>query len=234
MWEDLEDAATRLRERIELWASELSWRAEQTVQGVAWTVDDLKMGASIKADEIREFLENAGERLASLWERAKESLSRGLEALKERLEDAPERLVRYGAVAGAVTLAAVGASDPEISQAASQIVAQGLEAAWQHTRDFVSGLPEAGQEAAKEWQSIREAFAMGFAEAVETAQSYWEKFKGIVAGLKEMGVGEVLREAGEDLKESLSKTASQVRLEALEESRQILREVPLKGDLEPF
>lgn len=230
MWEDLEDAATRLRERIELWASELSWRAEQAAQSLAWAVDDLKTGVSIKADEIRELLENAGERLASFWERAKESLSRGLEALRERLEDAPERLVRYGAVAGAVTLAAVGASDPETSQ----VVAQGLEAAWQHARDFVSGLPEAGQEAAKEWQNIREAFAMGFAEAVEAAQSYWEKFRGIVAGLKEMGVGEVLHEAGEDLKESLSKTASQVRLEALEESRQVLREAPLKGDLEPF
>lgn len=223
-----------VREKVLSWAEELSFRLEDFAMAASDRLEDLRTEASLRLEEMVATLQEAGDRLAQLWERAKEALREASASLQERLEGVKEYLSTHGAAVGAAGVAvaatAWAGSNPEVAQLAGQ----GLETAWGHLRDYVAGLPTAGQELAEEMRALKGALT----EAVGRLQERWENFKAIAQGLRELGVDGVadrLQEGAQNLWQELSKPASQVYLERAEEARQAVQEVAPKGmDIEPY
>lgn len=230
-----------VREKVLSWAEELSFRLEDfamaasdRLEDFAMTasdrLEDLRTEASLRLEEMVVALQEAGDRLAQLWERAKEALREASASLQERLEGVKEYLSTRGAAIGAAGVAVAVAwagSNPEV-------MGQGLETAWGHLRDYVAGLPAAGQELAEEMRALKGDLT----EAVAHLQERWENFKAIAQGLRELGVdgvADMLQEGAQNLWQDLSKPASRVYLERAEEARQAVQEVVHKGmDIEPY
>ncbi len=226
-----------VREKVFSWAEELSLRLEDFAIAASDRLEDLRTEASLRLEEMAAALQEAGDRLAQLWERAKEALREASASLQERLEGVKEYLSTHGAAIGAagaaVAATAWAGSNPELAQLAGQ----GLEAAWGHLRDFVAGLPTAGQELAQlagqgleaAWGHLRD-FVAGLPTAGQELAEEMKALKGELAEEMKALKGELAEEM-KALKGALTEAVGhlQERWENFKAIAQGLRELGVDG-----